>query len=222
MTTHVRVNQGLLAAAEKRLLIRIAERLPGWIHSDLLTMLALGAMALSGAGFALARLDARALWLVIAGLAINWFGDSLDGTLARVRHVERPLYGYYIDHALDIAGTALLVGGLALSGFMTPIVALATLTTYLMVAGEVYLATAAGRDFKMSVGGVGPTELRIILAIGALALFRDPHVTIGEIGRFRVFDVGGVIASAGLLGTFCVAVIRNGRALAAAERHGDR
>ncbi|MGE3401882.1 MAG: CDP-alcohol phosphatidyltransferase family protein [Vicinamibacterales bacterium] len=220
MITHVRVNRGLLAAAEKRLLVRIAAALPRWVTSDQLTLLALGAMALCGAGFALARWEPRALWLVIVGLAVNWFGDSLDGTLARVRKLERPRYGYYIDHALDIAGTALLMSGLAVSGYMSPLVAIATLAAYLMVAGEVYLATAAGRDFTMSVAGVGPTELRLLLAIGALALFRDPYLTIGDIGRFRVFDVGGALATLGLLAAFVTAVVRNGRGLAAAEgRH---
>jgi phosphatidylglycerophosphate synthase len=218
MMSHVRVNRGLLAAAEKRLLVRVAGQLPRWVTSDQLTLLALAAMGLCAAGFALARWDPRALWLVIAGLAINWFGDSLDGTLARVRRQERPRYGYYIDHALDIAGIALLMGGLAVSGYMAPLVALATLAAYLMVAGEVYLATAAGRDFTMSFAGVGPTELRILLAIGALALFRDPHLTIEGLGRFRAFDIGGVIATGGLLIAFVSAVVRNGRALAASER----
>ncbi len=217
MTSHTRVNGGLLAPAEKRLLIWIAERLPPRVHSDLLTLLALGAMALAGAGFALARWDPRALWLVVAGLALNWFGDSLDGTLARVRRVERPRYGYYIDHVLDIAGTAMLMAGLAGSGYMAPIVALSVLAAYLLVAGEVYLATAVGRDFRMSAFAVGPTELRIVLAIGALALFRDPQVSLGPLGRFALFDVGGVIAAIGLAVTFGAAVVRNARALASLE-----
>ena len=218
MTTPARVNTGLLAAAEKRLLVRIAAGLPRWVTSDQLTLLALAAMGVSAAGFALARWDTRALWLVVAGLAINWFGDSLDGTLARVRRQERPRYGYYIDHALDIAGTTLLMVGLAASGYMSPIVALTTLAAYLMVAGEVYLATAAGRDFTMSCAGVGPTELRILLAIGAIALFGDPHLAIDGLGRFRAFDIGGTVATVALLGVFVAAVVRNGRALAAVER----
>src|SRR5678816_2800366 len=100
--THVREHRSILAAAEKRLLIYIAERLPRSINSDHLTSLALAGMALAGAAFAAARWDRRALWLVVLALAVNWFGDSLDGTLARVRRAERPRYGFYIDHALDI------------------------------------------------------------------------------------------------------------------------
>jgi phosphatidylglycerophosphate synthase len=218
MASHVRINQSLLAAGEKRLLVWIAHRLPRWVHSDLLTGLAVAAMALTGAGFAVARWDNRALGLVVLGLWLNWFGDSLDGTLARVRRIERPRYGYYIDHALDLAVTGMLLAGMAMSGFMSPIVALALLGAYLMVMGEVFLATASGRSFNMSFAWFGPTELRIVLAIGALALFRDPHVTLADWGRFRLFDFAGVLTTAGLLGAFTMNVVRNGRALALVER----
>src|SRR5262245_19395597 len=196
--THVREHRSILAAAEKRLLIFIAERLPRCINSDHLTSLALAGMALAGSAFVAARWDRRALWLVVFALALNWFGDSLDGTLARVRRAERPRYGFYVDHVLDIAGATLLFGGLACSPFMTPLVALALLVSYLLVAGEVFLATAARGVFRMSVGGIGPTELRIVLAAGTVALFRDPHVSIGP-HTVRLFDVGGAIAAAGLL-----------------------
>jgi archaetidylinositol phosphate synthase len=217
MTHHVRLNQSLLAAAEKRLLVRIAARLPQWMHSDHLTLIALVAMALAGAGYALARWDNRGLWLVVAALALNWFGDSLDGTLARVRRVERPRYGFYVDHVLDIVGITLLLGGLACSGFMTPVIALAVLVAYLLVAGEVFLATAVNGVFRMSFAGVGPTELRILLAIGTIALFGDPHATLGSFGRVKLFDLGGVIASAGLIVGLLVAIVRNTRALAREE-----
>jgi phosphatidylglycerophosphate synthase len=214
--THVREHRSILASAEKRLLIFIAERLPGAVNSDHLTSLALAAMGLAGAAFAAARWDRRALWLVVVALALNWFGDSLDGTLARVRRVERPRYGFYVDHVLDIAGATLLFGGLACSPFMAPGIALTLLIAYLLVAGEVFLATAVRGVFKMSVGGIGPTELRIVLAAGAMALLRDPHVSIGTL-TVRLFDLGGALAAAGLLGVFVVSVLRNASALAVAE-----
>jgi phosphatidylglycerophosphate synthase len=216
MTDHVREHRSILAAAEKRLLIFIAERLPRAINSDHLTSLALAAMGLAGAAFAAARWDRRALWLVVVALALNWFGDSLDGTLARVRRVERPRYGFYVDHVLDIAGATLLFGGLACSPFMAPGIALTLLIAYLLVSGEVFLATAVRGVFKMSVGGIGPTELRIGLAAGAMALLRDPHVSIGTLS-VRLFDLGGALAAAGLLGVFVVSVLRNASALAVAE-----
>jgi archaetidylinositol phosphate synthase len=214
--THVREHRSILAAAEKRLLIFIAERLPRSINSDHLTTLALGAMALAGSAFAAARWDRRALWLVVVALALNWFGDSLDGTLARVRRTERPRYGFYVDHVLDIAGTTLLFAGLACSPFMTPVVALALLVAYLLVAGEVFLATAVRGVFRMSVGGIGPTELRIVLAAGTLALFHDPHISLGAL-TVRLFDFAGAITAAGLIAAFVVAAVRNTTALAVAE-----
>ena len=213
---HVREHRSILAAQEKRLLIFIAERLPRSINSDHLTGLALAAIGMAGAAFAAARWDRRAVWLVVVALALNWFGDSLDGTLARVRRAERPRYGFYIDHALDIAGTTLLLAGLACSPFMTPVVALGVLVAYLLVSGEIFLATAVRGVFKMSVGGVGPTELRIILAAGAIALLHDPHVSVGPL-TVRLFDFGGALAAAGLVGVFVISVLRNTGALAAAE-----
>jgi archaetidylinositol phosphate synthase len=214
--THVREHRSILAAAEKRLLIFIAERLPRVINSDHLTALALASMALAGGAFAAARWDRRALWLVVVALVLNWFGDSLDGTLARVRRAERPRYGFYVDHVLDILGTTLLFGGLACSPFMTPTIALALLTAYLLVAGEVFLATAVHGVFRMSVGGIGPTELRIILSMGAIALLRDPHLSIGPL-TVGLFDFGGMLAAAGLLAAFVISVLRNTSALAVAE-----
>jgi phosphatidylglycerophosphate synthase len=159
----------------------------------------------------------RAVWIVVAALAINWFGDSLDGTLARVRGVERPRYGFYVDHVLDIVGITFLLTGLACSGFMSPLVALSVLVAYLLVAGEVFLATAVRGVFRMSFAGMGPTELRVVLAIGALALPGDPHVDVGAMGRMPLFDVGGLVAIVGLVVALAFAVGQNTRALAELE-----
>jgi archaetidylinositol phosphate synthase len=214
---HVREHRSILAHREKQLLIWIAQRMPRWVHSDHLTCVALGAMALAGGGYWLLRWDTRAVWLVVGALALNWFGDSLDGTLARVRRVERPRYGYYVDHVLDIVGTTLLLGGLALSGYMNPVIALSTLVAYLLVTGEVFLATTSRGVFKMSSFGVGPTELRILLAIGTLALPGDPHVSLGALGRMPLFDFGGLVAIVGMVVSLLLAVVRNTRALSALE-----
>ena len=146
--TQVRINTGVLAAVEKRTLIWIAKRLPCRVNSDHLTLLALLAMAAAGAAFWLASMWQPALVFVVVALAINWFGDSLDGTLARVRGHERPRYGFYVDHVLDIVGTSLLVAGMALSGYMSPIVALTLLAFYLLASAEVFLATAIHGTFR--------------------------------------------------------------------------
>jgi phosphatidylglycerophosphate synthase len=218
----VREHRSLLAAAEKRLLIHLAERLPPAVHSDHLTGLALAAMALAGASYALVRWDPRAVWLVVLALVLNWFGDSLDGTVARVRRVERPRYGFYVDHVLDIVGITMLVAGLATSGFMTPVFALSFLVAYLLVSGEVFLAAAVRGVFRMSFAGVGPTELRILLAAGTLMLPRDPHVGLGPLGAMPLFDVGALVATAALAVALLVAVVGNGRALARLEPRQGR
>jgi archaetidylinositol phosphate synthase len=217
MSEHVREHRSLLAAAEKRLLIRIASHLPPSVHPDHLTVLALTAMALAGLGFWLAQWNSNWLWVVVGALAINWFGDSLDGTLARVRRAERPRYGFYVDHVVDIVGITLLLTGLACSGFMTPAIALSLLVAYLLVSGEVFLATAVRGVFRMSFVGIGPTELRIVLSIGAIALHGNPQVTFGAFGRAQLFDVGGVVAIVGLLIALGWAIVQNTGALARLE-----
>ena len=221
MSEHVREHRSVLAAAEKRLLIKIAGHLPPSIHSDHLTVLALAGMALAGLGFWLARWDTNWLWVVVGALAINWFGDSLDGTLARLRHVERPRYGFYVDHVLDIVGIAFLLTGLACSGFMTPVIALSLLVAYLLVSGEVFLATAVRGVFRMSFAGMGPTELRIVLVIGAIALRGNPHVSFGALGQVPLFNVGGVVAIAGLLVALGWAIAQNTSELARLEPRRD-
>jgi archaetidylinositol phosphate synthase len=215
---HVRQHDSVLAAAEKRLLIWIAGRLPGWIHSDHLSALGAASMLVVAAGFVLAGARPEAgVPLVVGGLALNWFGDSLDGTVARVRNRLRPRYGFYLDHVLDIAGTTAMVAGMGASGLMSPLVAAAVLVAWLLVSAEAFLATHAVGRFKMATLGVGPTELRILLAIGALWLLRGAWVTPFGLPPVRLFDIGGVIGAVGLGGTFVLTAIRNTRALHAEE-----
>lgn len=215
--THSRINDGLLAQVERRTLLWLAHRLPARIHADHLTALAVVGTAVASMSFALARWFPVALVGVVAGLALNWFGDSLDGTLARVRRQERPRYGYYVDHVLDVVGAAMLMGGLACSGYMTPLVALAVLVAYLLVSAEVFLSTAVGGVFRMSFVRVGPTELRVLIAAGALSLLRWPTVALPGLGQVHVFDVAGVVATAGLLLTLATSAVLMGRQLYLAE-----
>ena len=114
------------------------------------------------------------LYLVPGLLALNWFGDSLDGTVARVRNRQRPRYGYYVDHVVDIVGAVALFGGLALSGGMQPLLAMALLVAYVAAMAEVFLATHVTHVFRLASFGFGPTELRLVLAVGALALVGRP------------------------------------------------
>ncbi len=214
---HRREHGSLLAAPEKRLLVWMAERLPGWVNSDHLSALGLAAMLVAGLAFWAASWNSLFLLVVVGSLAVNWFGDSLDGTVARVRKQQRPRYGFYVDHVIDILGTFFLFAGMALSHFMSAPVALAFLVAYMMVSAESYLATHTHGVFRMSFLRIGPTELRIILAIGVLYLFQKPWVGLGGDTRYLLFDVGGVVAIAGLTVTFITSAIRNTVALYGAE-----
>jgi archaetidylinositol phosphate synthase len=205
-----RVQQSMLATAEKRLLVWTAERMPAWINSDQLTMLGFAAQFMVGISYALARWNK--LWLLtgIAFLVCNWFGDSMDGTLARVRQQERPLYGFYVDHMLDSIGAVALMGGLALSGYMAPMVAIGLLLLFLLLSIQSYLATYALGEFRMSFWSFGPTELRLLLVTGNMALFRWPRV-LHE--RFRLFDLGGVVGIAAMAAMLLFFTFRNTRRL---------
>jgi archaetidylinositol phosphate synthase len=214
---HVREHGSLFAAVEKRALIWMARRLPAWVTSDQLT--ALGAVAMVGVGlaFAAASVAPWTLALVPALLAVNWFGDSLDGTLARVRNRQRPKYGYYLDHVVDVVNATAMFAGLAVSGLISPWIAVGLLVAYLLLCAESFLATHALGIFRISFSGVGPTELRIILSVGALVVLFKPLVHPFGAGPFRLFDVGGLVAVVGMIGAFAVSAMRNARALSALE-----
>ncbi|MSV27331.1 MAG: CDP-alcohol phosphatidyltransferase family protein [Bryobacterales bacterium] len=207
----------LLAPIEKRTLIWLARRMPSVVNSDHLT--ALGLVSLLGAGFSYwyASRDRVGLVLVIGCLILNWFGDSLDGTLARVRNRQRPRYGFYVDHIVDAFGTLFLLGGLALSGYMRPPIAIGLLIVYFMLSIETYLATYTIGSFHLSFWKFSPTELRILLCIGNIALFYRPHVNLlGE--RYLLFDVGGALGVVGMAAMLLHSVWKHTAALYRAER----
>jgi phosphatidylglycerophosphate synthase len=191
--------------------------MPAWVNSDHLTMLGFAAMFSAGLGYWAASWDRRALIAVIAALALNWFGDSLDGTLARVRNRLRPRYGFYVDHITDAIGTFFLMGGLALSSYMSPYIAMGLMIAYFLLSIEVYLTTYTVGSFHLSFWSFGPTELRLLLCIGNIALFFRPVVRI--FGRqFLLFDVGGAIGIAGMALMLVWSAIRHTRTLYQAER----
>ncbi len=190
-----RFHGSFLAAAEKRALVWMAERMPGWVNSDHLTILGFAAQIATGVCYALAAWDRRMLLAAIVCLALNWFGDSLDGTLARVRQRQRPRYGFYVDHMIDSVGAVAMMGGLALSGYMHPVIAIGLLIAFLLLSIQSYLATYTLGEFHLSFWRFGPTELRILLMVGNLALFRWAWVIHA---RYRLFDVGGAIGLAAM------------------------
>ena len=206
-----------LAVTEKKTLVWLAQRMPAGVNSDHLTALGFMAMIAAGLFYWAAARDRRALILVIVALAVNWFGDSLDGTLARVRNRLRPRYGFYVDHITDAIGTFFLMGGLALSSYMSPYIALGLLIAYLLLSIEVYLTTYTIGAFHLSFWSFGPTELRLLLCIGNIALFYRPVV--GLFGRrFLLFDVGGAVGIAGMGLMLIWTALRHTRELYLAER----
>jgi len=203
-----RIQGSITAQAEKRALIWMAERTPRAITADHLTLLGLAAQFFAGVSFALARWDRSALWAVIFFIGLNWLGDSLDGTLARVRRQQRPRYGFYVDHMVDTFGASFLMLGLALSGYLHWQVALGMLIAFLVLSIETYLATYCVDRFEMSHGLFGPTELRILLVIGTVALYFHPQAHL--FGRdFLLFDVGGAVGAAGMILLSIVATARH-------------
>src|SRR3989441_5273351 len=210
-----RVQESISAAAEKRALLWMAERTPAWINSDHLTLLGFLAQILAGVGYALSRWNRYWLMAVIGFLALNWLGDSLDGTVARVRQQLRPRYGFYVDHIVDSFGGLALMAGLALSGYMHPSVAIGLLVAFLLLSIQSYLATYTLGEFQLSFWNFGPTELRILLAVGNVALLYHPLVFHG---RYRLFDVGGVIGLVGMSVMLICFTARNTRRLYLEER----
>jgi phosphatidylglycerophosphate synthase len=206
-TPALRINQSLTAPLEKQALQWMAHRAPRWLTSDQLTLLGLTAQIGAGLAYALSRYHRQALLLVILCLALNWFGDSMDGTLARERCQQRPRYGFYVDHMVDVFGAIALMCGLGFSGFLHWQTALAMLIAFLLLSSESYLATYTLSRFELSQGIFGPTEIRILLILGNLALLRSPYATIlGH--KLLLFDVAGTIAAACM---FAIAVMLTAR-----------
>lgn len=210
-----RIHNGLTSNPEKHALVWMAERTPRRISSDHLTLLGFIAQVMAGVSYALARWDRY--WLVagIFFLALNWLGDSLDGTLARVRQQQRPRYGFYVDHIIDSFGGLALMAGLALSGYMHPYIAIGLLVGFLLLSIQSYLATYTLGEFQLSFWSFGPTELRILLSIGNIALLYRPMIFDGH---YRLFDVGGAVGIVGMTAMLIFFTLRNTRRLYMEER----
>ena len=205
----VRVQESLLAGMEKRALIWMAGRLPRAINSDHLTVLGLSSMIAAALAYWISAASPNALWIVNICLVLNWFGDSLDGTVARVRNRQRPRYGYYVDHVVDVIAISILMTGMALGGQLRPGIAAVFLVGYLLLSSEVFLATHALNKFKISYFKFGPTELRILLIIGNLFVYyMNPQIAwFGDI--WQLFDVGFAIGAGGVLLVFATTAIRH-------------
>jgi phosphatidylglycerophosphate synthase len=212
-----RFQQALTASVERRALLWLARRTPGRISPDHLTALGFGAQFLVGASYALARWNKYSLVLATFFIAVNWLGDSLDGTLARYRSQPRPRYGFYVDHMVDTLGATFLIVGLAASNYIHAQVAASMLVAFLVLSVETYLAAYTLADFRLSHGLFGPTEIRILLAAGSITLLFHPYANLFGYD-FLLFDVGGAIAILGMLGMAILSAVRHTRKLYIEER----
>jgi len=219
-TTVVEANRrqaSLLSAVEKKCLVAMARRTPAWTTPDHFTIIGLIGMLGAGLGYGLARYHPAWLVFAIIFLAINWFGDSLDGTLARVRNTERVRYGFYVDHIVDAFGILFLFGGLALSPYMSAWVAIGLLIAYLLLSIEVYVATLTVGTFYLSILRLSPTELRIILSAFTITLLFYPVVRIGSF-RILLLDLFGAIVFLVMVAALLLSVVRHTRLLYRTDR----
>jgi phosphatidylglycerophosphate synthase len=188
-----RIQQNVLAANERRLLTWLAERMPPSVTPDRLTSVGFLGACTVGGGYALSTFSVGWLWVAIAGFFINWFGDSLDGSLARFRKIERPTFGYFIDHSTDAAGNMIIMLGLGLSPYLRLDVALFGLAAYLLLSIHTFLAAKVVDEFRLSYMAGGPTELRLVLIAMTLCMFvMGPGPVTGT--SFSPFDmfIGGL------------------------------
>src|SRR6266851_8418793 len=210
-----REQTSILAPIERAALRGLARRMPRWVNSDHLSLLGLVAMFMAGVCYAASGQNPLMLHLVNVFIFLNWFGDSLDGTLARYRDRQRPRYGFYVDHIIDTFGALFLLFGLALSGYMSERVAAGLLIVYFMVAINSYLAAYALGVFKISQWKMGPTEMRLLLMIGNVFLIYHPRA---YHQRYLLYDIGGVIAIIGMSLILVVLTIQHTHALYKLER----
>lgn len=211
-----RIQENMLARAERRLLTWLCARMPRWVTPDRLTFFGLFGALLVFAGYLASNADANWLWLCIAGYAVHWFGDSLDGSLARFRKIERPRYGYFLDHSCDGVATTLVLVGIGLTPYIEMEAALIALAGYLLLSIHAFLSVRVLGELRLSYLNLGPTELRLILVTLTLAMYfvGPTKIIVGALNGFDLF-VGG----AGLLmiGMFVALTAQKARMLARLE-----
>jgi archaetidylinositol phosphate synthase len=213
----VRVQEALTAPLERKVLAWLARRTPEWIGPDHMTALGFAAQFLAGLCYAAARWSLLGLLGATIFIAINWLGDSLDGSLARFRNRLRPRYGFYVDHMVDTFGAIFLMAGLGASGYLHWQISAVLLTAFLALSIQSYLAAYTLADFQLAHAFFGPTEIRILMMIGNVALVFSPRVEL--FGReWLLLDIGGAIATVAMFGMAIAASIKNMRRLYSEER----
>ena len=196
----VRIQTSVLNALEKKVLVWLAQRQPKWVTSDMLTYIGVFGAVVIAAGYILASRNINFLWLSSLGFIINWYGDSLDGTLARVRNTQRPIYGYYLDHTVDAINEVMIFVGVGLSGLMHLEIALLALVMYLLMTINVSINAHLKKEFKLTYASMGPTEFRIIMilintlfaTITPLREFSHSFMIFGSEFTFKALDYIGI------------------------------
>lgn len=179
---HKRVNDIILGSLEGPTLQWFAIHVPAWVTPDICTTIGMLGGLVAAVGYGLSNYNAAFLWLASLGFLLNWFGDSMDGTLARYRRIERPLYGYYMDHTTDMICETIILLGLGLSPYVSFGVACFLLISYLLLSGLVYLRTYVAGEFKISYGGWGPTESRVVAVLLNIAMY------IWDVQQIKIFQ----------------------------------
>ncbi len=207
-----RIQENFVAFQERRVLNWLCARLPKWATPDGLTVIGFAGMIAVAAAYALSNYHTAWLAVVVVGFAVNWFGDSLDGSLARFRKIERPNYGYFVDHSLDALGNFLLVVGLGASPYVRMEVALAAGGAYLLLSIHTFLAARVIDEFRLTFLNGGPTEMRLILIAMTVAMFvMGPRASL--VDGFSVFDIAVGVIGTILLMLFVAQTATTGRML---------
>jgi phosphatidylglycerophosphate synthase len=215
----VRIQTSVLNAAEKKILVWLAERQPKWMTSDILTYIGVSGAVMIAAGYMLSSLNINWLWFSSLGFAVNWYGDSLDGTLARVRKHQRPIYGYYLDHTVDAINEFIMVLGIGLSGLMHLDLALIILAFYFMLTINVSINAHLKKEFRLTYAKLGPTEFRIIMVIvntlfilvPALNSFSHEFIVFGHAFVFRAMDYVAVVILAVLAVIYLTSIVKDAK-----------
>ena len=215
----VRIQTSILNAAEKKILVWLAERQPRWMTSDILTYIGVSGAVMIAAGYMLSSVNIRWLWFSSLGFAVNWYGDSLDGTLARVRGHQRPVYGYYLDHTVDAINEFIMVLGIGLSGLMHLNLALMILAFYFMLTINVSINAHLKKEFKLTYAKLGPTEFRVIMVmvntlfilIPALNSFTHEFIVFGHAFVFRAMDYVAVVILAVLAVIYLTSIVKDAK-----------
>ncbi len=214
ISKHTRVNESLFMFVERPLLGALVKRMPAWINSDMLTGFGVFGAVVIFFSYWLCRFHKGFLWAATLGFIIHYFGDSLDGTLARYRHRERPHYGYFIDHTTDTFSMIMVFMGIGLSPYCKLSTGLLALVGYLCLSIMVYIRTSLEGVFEISFSKIGPTEMRIvaILLNTGIFFFGNPHFETEflKMGRVSALDIAGYIISIILIAVFAVATVKNG------------